>query len=206
MNIQKKCLRNKKAARGSGCKMKKRVICFVFSSIVLSSCSFQQSTVGEKKFITEGAAGEEIVSEPMSVEAAKSIVPFSFQVPTFLPYEVTGTVQATVRGIGKKKIVVDIEYEPKEKNRREYIELTVANFSYNFPVLVEQNRFHEKVKMKHDITAYFKNRDEEEDFATLTWKEGNLEYQLLYRNIAEGRGEEVKQNLIYIASKMEEKN
>lgn len=186
--------------------MKKRVICFVFSSIVLSSCSFQQSTVGEKNFITEGAAGEEIMSEPMAVEEAKNIVPFSFQVPTFLPYEVTDTVQATVRNMGEKKIVVDIEYEPKEKNRRDYIELTVANFSYNFPVLVEQNRFHEEVKMKHDITAYFKNRDEEEDFATLTWKEDNLEYQLLYRNTAKESGKEVKQNLIYIASNMKEKN
>lgn len=182
--------------------MKKSVICFIFSSIVFSSCSFQQSTVSEKKFIAEG----DMMIEPMSVEEAQSIAPFSFQVPTFLPYEVADNVETTVRDIEKNKIVIDIEYEQKEKNRREYVELTIANFAYNFPIIVEQQRFQEEIKLKKNVTAYFKDRDEEEDFATLTWKEDKIEYQLLYRNIAEGRGEEVKQNLVYIASNMKKKN
>ncbi|WP_369902651.1 DNA polymerase III subunit delta [Bacillus manliponensis] len=181
--------------------MKKSVICFIFSSILLSSCSFQQSSVGEKKFIAEG----DMMVEPMSVAEAQSIVPFSFQVPTFLPYEATDEIEATVRDIEKNKIVIDIKYEQKERNQAEYIELTIANFAYNFPIVVDQQLFQEEIQLKKNVIAYFKDRDDEEDFATLTWKEDKIEYQLLYRNVAEGSTEEVKQNLIYIAKNMEKR-
>ncbi|MEH6889799.1 DNA polymerase III subunit delta [Bacillus sp. JJ864] len=192
--------------RKGGYKLKKRMICFVFSSIVLNACSFQQTMVEEKKFAADLEASEDMMSDPMPVQSVKNVLPFSFYTPSFLPYEPTNNPKAVVRKMGEKRIALDIKYERQEKGMRDYIELTVANFSYNFPFIVEQNRFQEKVKLTNGITAYFKNSNEEmdgEDMATLTWKEKNVEYQLLYRNVRDQNNEDVKQNLVYVASKMQ---
>ncbi|EEL49328.1 hypothetical protein [Bacillus mycoides] len=181
----------------------------MFSSILLSSCSFQQTVKEEKQFMegTDGALDR--VFDSISLKNAKKYFPTSFKVPTILPYEVNDDVTASVRTIGKKNAVVTVKYKQQEKGRKEYMELTVANFSYSFPYIVEQNRFHAKMRLDNGSTAYFKNRDEGEhgeEFATLIWKEKGIEYQLLYRN-AESKDEEViKQNLLYIANNMEEKN
>ncbi|MDC2863452.1 DNA polymerase III subunit delta [Bacillus sp. BP-3] len=189
-----------------GCKLKKRMICFVFSSMVLSACSFQQTMVEEKKFAESLEANEDMMSDPMPVQSVKNVLPFSFYTPSFLPYDSTDNPKAVVRKMGDKRIALDIKYERQEKGMRDYIELTVANFSYNFPYIVEQNRFQEKVRLANGIIAYFKNSNEEmdgEDMATLTWKEKNVEYQLLYRNVRDQDSEDVKKNLVYIASKMQ---
>ncbi|MFI8707373.1 DNA polymerase III subunit delta [Bacillus sp. NPDC077411] len=192
--------------RKGGYTLKKRMICFVFSSMVLSACSFQQTMVEEKKFAADLEASEDMMSDPIPVQAVKNVLPFSFYTPSFLPYESTDNPKAIVRKMGDKRIVLDIKYERQEKGMRDYIELTVANFSYNFPFIVEQNRFQEKVKLANGITAYFKNSDEKmdgEDMATLTWKEKSVEYQLLYRNVRDQNSEDVKRNLVYIANKMQ---
>lgn len=118
-------------------------------------------------------------------------------------------VKGEVRTIGTKNAVLTIKYRQQEKGRKDYVELTVANFSYSFPYIVERNRFHEKMKLDNGSAAYFKNRDEGEqgeEFATLIWKEKGLEYQLLYRNVESRNEKVVKQNLLYIANNMEEKN
>lgn len=192
-----------------GNKLKKRIICFVFSSMLLSSCSFQQTVKEEKQFVGNADGAVDRVSSPVSLKDAKKYFSAGFKVPTYLPYDAMSNVKGEVRIIGKKNAVLTAKYKQQEKGRKDYIELTVANFSYSFPYIVEQNRFHEKMRLDNGSAAYFKNRDEGEqgeEFATLIWKEEGLEYQLLYRNVELGNEEEVKQNLLYIANHMEEKN
>ncbi|MDM5156412.1 DNA polymerase III subunit delta [Bacillus sp. DX1.1] len=181
----------------------------MFSSIMLSSCSFQQTVTEEKRIVENTDAAADRISDPVLLKDANKYFPTPFKVPNFLPYEITHDVNATVRTIGKKNAVLTIKYKQQEKGRKDYVELTVANFSYSFPYIVEQNRFHEQMKLENGSAAYFKNRDEiesGEEFATLIWKDKGLEYQLLYRNIEPQDGEIVKQNLLYIANNMEEKN
>ncbi|CAI8780242.1 MULTISPECIES: hypothetical protein [Bacillus] len=192
-----------------GNKVKKRIICFVFSSILLSSCSFQQTVKEEKQFVGNADGAVDRVSGPVSLKNAKKYFPESFKAPTYLPYDVMNDVKGEVRTIGTKNAVLTIKYRQQEKGRKDYVELTVANFSYSFPYIVERNRFHEKMKLDNGSAAYFKNRDEGEqgeEFATLIWKEKGLEYQLLYRNVESRNEKVVKQNLLYIANNMEEKN
>lgn len=174
--------------------------------MLLSSCSFQQTMKEEKQFVGNADGAVDLVSGPISLKDAKKYFSVAFKVPTYLPYDVISGVKGEVRTIGKKNAVLTIKYKQQEKGRKDYIELTVANFSYSFPYIVEQNRFHDKMKLDNGSAAYFKNRDEGEqgeEFATLIWKEKGIEYQLLYRN-AESKDEEViKQNLLYIANNME---
>ncbi|MGG0187618.1 DNA polymerase III subunit delta [Bacillus rhizoplanae] len=192
--------------RKGGYTLKKRMLCFVFSSMVLTACSFQQTMIEEKNFAASLETSEDMMSDPVSVQAVKNVLPFSFQTPSYLPYESKDNPKAVVRKMGDKRIALGIKYERREKSMKDYIELTVANFSYNFPFIVEQNHFQEEVKLENGITAYFKSSDGEmdgEDIATLTWKEKEVEYQLLYRNVRDQDSEDVKKNLMYIASKME---
>lgn len=177
--------------------------------MLLSSCSFQQTAKEEKQFVGNADGAVDLVSGPISLKDTKKYFSEAFKVPTYLPYDVMSGVKGEVRTIGKKNAVLTIKYKQQEKRRKDYIELTVANFSYSFPYIVEQNRFQEQMKLNNGATAYFKNRDEfeqGEEFATLIWKEKGLEYQLLYRNVELRNEEIVKQNLAYIANNMEEKN
>ncbi|PFQ44073.1 DNA polymerase III subunit delta [Bacillus cereus] len=132
--------------------------------------------------------------------------PVKFKAPTVLPYDMTSDVKGQVRKIGQKNAVLTIKYKQQEPGRNEYIELNVANFPYSFPDFVDEKRFQEQMKLNNGTSAYFKNKDDYErgdEFATLIWKEKGIEYQLLYRNV-EGNDEKViKQNLLYIANKME---
>ena len=177
--------------------------------MLLSSCSFQQTAKEEKQFVENADGAADLVSGPISLKDTKKYFSAAFKAPTYLPYDVMSDVKGEVRTIGKKNAVLTIKYKQREKGRKDYIELTVANFSYSFPYIVEQNRFHEKMRLDNGSAAYFKNRDEGErgeEFATLIWKEKGLEYQLLYRNVDLRDEEIVKQHLLYIANNMEEKN
>lgn len=181
----------------------------MFSSVLLSSCSFQQTINEEKNFVESTGGATDRVSGPILLKDVSNYFPKSVKLPTFLPYDITNDIKGEVRAIGKKNAVLTIKYKQKKKEKKDYVELTVANFSYSFPYIVEQNRFQEQVKLNNGATAYFKNRDEfeqGEEFATLIWKEKGLEYQLLYRNTEVQDGEVVKKNLLYIANNMEEKN
>ncbi len=177
--------------------------------MLLSSCSFQQTMKEEKQFVGNADGVVDHIAGSVSLKGVKKYFPETIKVPTYLPYDVMSDVTGEIRTIGKKNAVLMIKYKPKEEGRKEYIELTVANFSYSFPYIVEQNRFHEQMRLDNGSPAYFKNRDEGEqgeEFATLIWKERGLEYQLLYRNVEVRNEEAIKQNLLYIANNMEEKN
>ncbi|RFT67376.1 DNA polymerase III subunit delta [Bacillus clarus] len=181
----------------------------MFSSVLLSSCSFQQTMKEEKTFVENTGGAIDRVSDPIVLKDLPKYFPARFKTPTFLPYDITSDVKGEVRTLGKKNAVLTIKYKQDGKGRQEYVELTVANFSYSFPYIVEENRFQEQMKLNNGATAYFKNRDEfehGEEFATLIWKEKGIEYQLLYRNVEAKNEDVVKKNLVYIANNMEEKN
>ncbi|WP_141523188.1 MULTISPECIES: DNA polymerase III subunit delta [Bacillus] len=181
----------------------------MFSSVLLSSCSFQQTMKEEKQFVESAGGAVDRISGPIVLQDVSKYFPAHFKVPTFLPYDITSDVKGEVRTIGKKNAVLTIKYKQQEKGRKDYVELTVANFSYSFPYIVEQNRFQEQMRLNNGAAAYFKNKDDGErgeEFATLIWKEKGLEYQLLYRNATVQNEEVIKQNLLYIANNMEEKN
>ncbi|MGE7936444.1 DNA polymerase III subunit delta [Bacillus paramycoides] len=178
----------------------------MFSSVLLSSCSFQQTMQEEKTFVGTTGGAMDRVTDPMPLKELPKYFPAKFKVPTFLPYDITSDVMGEVKTMGKKNAVVTIKYKQQEKVRHDYIELTVANFSYSFPYLVEENRFQEQMRLNNGAPAYFKNKDDYErgdEFATLIWKEKGIEYQLLYRNIDEKDEDVIKQNLLYIANNME---
>ncbi|PGZ09193.1 DNA polymerase III subunit delta [Bacillus cereus] len=186
--------------------MKKRIICFVFSSVVLSSCSFQQTMQEEKNFVGTTGGAMDRVTDPIPLKELPKYFPVKFKVPTFLPYDITSDVKGEVRTIRKKNVVLTIKYKQQEQGRHEYIELNIANFSYSFPYFVEEKQFQEQMKLNNGASAYFKNKDDFErgdEFATLIWKEKGIEYQLLYRNVEESDTDVIKQNLLYIANKME---
>ncbi|MGE7881100.1 DNA polymerase III subunit delta [Bacillus sp. NPDC094077] len=185
--------------------MKKRIICFAFSSLVLSSCSFHQTMQEEKNFVGTTGGAMDHVTDPIPLKELPKYFPVKFKVPTFLPYDITSDVKGEVRTIGKKNAVLTIKYKQQEKGRHEYIELNVANFSYSFPDVVEGQRFQEQMKLNNGASAYFKNKDDFErgdEFATLIWKEKGIEYQLLYRNVEERDVDAIKKNLFYIANNM----
>ncbi|PES95811.1 DNA polymerase III subunit delta [Bacillus cereus] len=186
--------------------MKKSIICFVFSSVLLSSCSFQQTMQEEKNFVGTTGGAMDRVTDPIPLKELPKYFPVKFKVPTFLPYDITSDVKGEVRTIGKKNVVLTIKYKQQEQGRHQYIELNIANFSYSFPYFVEEKQFQEQMKLNNGASAYFKNKDDFErgdEFATLIWKEKGNEYQLLYRNVEENDTDVIKQNLLYIANKME---
>ncbi len=160
----------------------------------------------EKTFVGTTGGAKDRVTDPIPLKELPKYFPAKFKTPTFLPYDITSDVKGEVRTLGKKHAVVTIKYKQQEKGRNDYVELTVANFSYSFPYFVEENRFQEQMKLNNGVPVYFKNRDEYErgdEFATLMWKERGIEYQLLYRNIDENDENVIKQNLLYIANNME---
>ncbi|MDM5235916.1 DNA polymerase III subunit delta [Bacillus cereus] len=178
----------------------------MFSSVVLSSCSFQQTMQEEKNFVGTTGGAMDRVTDPIPLKELPKYFPVKFKVPTFLPYDITSDVKGEVRTIGKKNVVLTIKYKQQEQGRHEYIELNIANFSYSFPYFVEEKQFQEQMKLNNGASAYFKNKDDFErgdEFATLIWKEKGIEYQLLYRNVEENDTDVIKQNLLYIANKME---
>ncbi|WP_242212310.1 DNA polymerase III subunit delta [Bacillus cereus group sp. BfR-BA-01383] len=178
----------------------------MFSSVVLSSCSFQQTMQEEKNFVGTTGGAMDRVTDPIPLKELPKYFPVKFKVPTFLPYDITSDVKGEVRTIGKKNVVLTIKYKQQEQVRHEYIELNIANFSYSFPYFVEEKQFQEQMKLNNGASAYFKNKDDFErgdEFATLIWKEKGIEYQLLYRNVEENDTDVIKQNLLYIANKME---
>ncbi|EPC8418884.1 MULTISPECIES: hypothetical protein [Bacillus cereus group] len=178
----------------------------MFSSLVLSSCSFQQTMQEEKNFVGTTGGAMDRVTDPIPLKELPKYFPVKFKVPEFLPYDIASDVKGEVRTIGKKNAVLMIKYKQREPGRNEYIELNVANFPYSFPDLVEEKRFQEQMKLNSGAFAYFKNNDDSgrgDEFATLIWKEKGLEYQLLYRNAQENDKDVIKQNLLYIANNME---
>ncbi|OJE44835.1 DNA polymerase III subunit delta [Bacillus luti] len=177
----------------------------MFSSLVLSSCSFQQTMQEEKNFVGTTGGAMDRVTDPIPLKEIPKYFPVKFKAPTFLPYDITSDVKGEVRTIGKRNKVLTIKYKQQEQGRREYIELNVADFSYNFPDFVEEKRFQEQIRLNNGAAAYFKNKDDferGEEFATLIWKEKGIEYQLLYRNVEENDVDVIKQNLLYIANNM----
>lgn len=160
----------------------------------------------EKNFVgTTGGATDRVIDHIPLKELPKYF-PVKFKAPTVLPYDITSDVKGQVRKIGQKNAVLMIKYKQQEPGRNEYIELNVANFPYSFPDFVEEKRFQEQMKLNNGTSAYFKNKDDYErgdEFATLIWKEKGIEYQLLYRNVEENDEKVIKQNLLYIANKME---
>ncbi len=159
----------------------------------------------EKHFVGTTGGAMDRVTDPIPLKELPKYFPVKFEVPTFLPYDITSDVKGEVRTLGKKNTVLTIKYKQKEPGRNEYIELNVANFPYSFPDLVEEKRFQEQMKLNNGTSAYFKNKDDYErgdEFATLIWKEKGIEYQLLYRNVEENDEKVIKQNLLYIANKM----
>ncbi|MFP3375388.1 DNA polymerase III subunit delta [Bacillus sp. SIMBA_069] len=178
----------------------------MFSSLVLSSCSFQQTMQEEKNFVGTTGGAMDRVTDPIPLKELPKYFPVKFKVPAFLPYDIASDVKGEVRTIGKKNAVLMIKYKQREPGRNEYIELNVANFPYSFPDLVEEKRFQEQTKLNSGAFTYFKNNDDSgrgDEFATLIWKEKGLEYQLLYRNAQENDKDVIKQNLLYIANNME---
>ncbi|MDR4983129.1 MULTISPECIES: DNA polymerase III subunit delta [Bacillus cereus group] len=178
----------------------------MFSSVLLSSCSFQQTMQEEKNFVGTTGGAMDRVTDPIPLKELPKYFPVKFKVPTFLPYDITSDVKGEVRTIGKKNVVLTIKYKQQEQGRHQYIELNIANFSYSFPYFVEEKQFQEQMKLNNGASAYFKNKDDFErgdEFATLIWKEKGNEYQLLYRNVEENDTDVIKQNLLYIANKME---
>ncbi|MBJ8057277.1 DNA polymerase III subunit delta [Bacillus cereus] len=177
----------------------------MFSSLVLSSCSFQQTIQEEKNFVGTTGGAMDHVTDPIPLKEIPKYFSVKFKVPAFLPYDITSDVKGEVRTIGKKNAVLTIKYKQQEPGRNEYIELNVANFPYSFPNIVEEKRFQEQMKLNNGALAYFKNKDDferGEEFATLIWKEKGIEYQLLYRNVQENDEDVIKQNLLYIANNM----
>ncbi|MDH4420398.1 MULTISPECIES: DNA polymerase III subunit delta [Bacillus] len=177
----------------------------MFSSFVLSSCSFQQTMQEEKNFVGTTGGAMDRVTDPIPLKEIPKYFPVKFKVPTFLPYDIMSDVKGEVRTIGKKNAVLTIKYKQQEQGRHEYIELNVANFSYSFPEFVEEKRFQEQIRLNNGAAAYFKNKDDFErgdEFATLIWKEKGIEYQLLHRNVEENDVDVIKQNLLYIANNM----
>ncbi|EMA6341555.1 DNA polymerase III subunit delta [Bacillus cytotoxicus] len=178
----------------------------MISSVFVSACAFQQTVKEDKQFVETTGGVADRVFGPMLVKDIPNYFPVSFKVPTFLPYDIMDDAKGEVRKIGKEKAVLTIKYKQQEQGRKDYIELTVANFSYSFPYIVEQNRFQEQIRLNNGVTAYFKNKDEGEsgeEFATLIWKEKELEYQLLYRNaFVQQESEVIKRNLLYAANNM----
>ncbi|OTW66127.1 DNA polymerase III subunit delta [Bacillus thuringiensis serovar roskildiensis] len=186
--------------------MKKRIICFVFSSFVLSLCSFQQTMQEEKPFVRTTGGTMDRVTDPIPLKELPKYFPVKYKVPAFLPYDIMSNVKGEVRTIGTKKAVLMIKYKQREPGRNEYIELNVANFPYSFPYIVDEKRFQEQMKLNNGAFAYFKNKDgsgQGDEFATLIWKEKGLEYQLLYRNAQENDQDVITKNLLYIANNME---
>lgn len=160
----------------------------------------------EKNFVGTTGGAMDRVTDPIPLKELPKYFPVKFKVPTFLPYDITSDVKGEVRTIGKKNVVLTIKYKQQEQGRHEYIELNIANFSYSFPYFVEEKQFQEQMKLNNGASAYFKNKDDFErgdEFATLMWKEKGIEYQLLYRNVEENDTDVIKQNLLYIANKME---
>ncbi|HFU7086832.1 TPA: DNA polymerase III subunit delta [Bacillus cereus] len=178
----------------------------MFSSLVLSSCSFQQTMQEEKHFVGTTGGAMDRVTDPIPLKELSKYFPVKFKVPAFLPYDITSDVKGEVRTIGKKNAVLMIKYKQQDPSRNDYIELNIANFPYSFPDLVEEKRFQEQMKLNNGAFAYFKNKDGFErgdEFAALIWKEKGLEYQLLYRNAQENDKDVIKKNLVYIANNME---
>ncbi len=160
----------------------------------------------EKNFVGTTGGAMDRVTDPIPLKELPKYFPVKFKVPTFLPYDITSDVKGEVRTIGKKNVVLTIKYKQQEQGRHQYIELNIANFSYSFPYFVEEKQFQEQMKLNNGASAYFKNKDDFErgdEFATLIWKEKGNEYQLLYRNVEENDTDVIKQNLLYIANKME---
>ena len=62
--------------------IEKRIICFVFSSFVLSSCSFQQTMQEETLLGTTGGAMDR-VTDPIPLKELPKYFPVKFEVPTF---------------------------------------------------------------------------------------------------------------------------
>ena len=66
-----------------GRKQIEKIICFVFSSFMLSSCSFQQTMQEEKHFVGTTGGAMDRVTDPYSAKGTSKYFPVKFKVPTF---------------------------------------------------------------------------------------------------------------------------
>lgn len=86
--------------------IEKGIICFVFSSLVLSSCSFQQTMQEEKNFVgTTGSYGSCYGSIPL--KELPKYFPVKFKVPAFLPYDITSDVKGKSERLEKESCLND---------------------------------------------------------------------------------------------------
>ena len=106
----------------------------MFSSVILSSCSFQQTMQEEKTFVGTTGGAKDRVTDPIPLKELPKYFPVKFKVPKFLPYDITSDVKGEVRTIGKEEAVLTIKYKQQEQGRNEYIELNVANFLQSFHI------------------------------------------------------------------------
>lgn len=90
----------------------------MFSSVLLSSCSFQQTINEEKNFVESTGGATDRVSGPILLKDVSNYFPKSVKVPTFLPYDITNDIKGEVRAIGKKNAVLTIKYKQKETEKK----------------------------------------------------------------------------------------
>lgn len=87
--------------------IEKRIICFVFSSFVLSSCSFQQTIQEEKQFVGTTGGTIDRVTDPIPLKELPKYFPVKFKVPAFLPYDITSDVKGKSERLEKERCLND---------------------------------------------------------------------------------------------------
>ncbi|MCP8967081.1 DNA polymerase III subunit delta [Ectobacillus sp. SYSU M60031] len=159
----------------------------------------------EAGLVASANTAKEVTYNPVPLAKAKEALPFSFQAPSFLPYTSSGDTKAVIRkggASGKEQIVLNVKYNRSDGQDSRYVELTVANFEYSMQ-LVQQKLFDEAFTLSDGTQVYYKGiKEGGDEFATLTWKRGSMDYQLLYRNVRDQDNSAVKQALLQVANSM----
>ncbi len=170
------------------------------------ACTSKSVMLNEKQLVASVGSNQNVMYEPVSLETARGILPFSFQTPSFLPYTPKSATAATIRKFGdakKQNLIVNVKYLKETGKQDGYIELTVANFSYNMDLIKKYKLFDEDVSLANGIKAYFKfEQTKSQPLLSLTWNVKEIDYQLLYRCKEGADTEAAKSELLQVANQM----
>ncbi|OOE14036.1 DUF4367 domain-containing protein [Fictibacillus arsenicus] len=142
---------------------------------------------------------ERKIFSPVSIEKAKEVVLFNYNLPYYLPFSKKEPVATITEWFeDKNKISVDVKYIPDTTDQgARYVELTISNFPNNVNSIIKKHDYHQEVSLNGNNAYLTKN----ENVDMISWIDNGIEYDLRYYSFKNKSGEE-SEELLKIAKSM----
>ncbi|MFZ3588413.1 hypothetical protein ACOI1C_03860, partial [Bacillus sp. DJP31] len=153
-----------------------------------------------------GLEGGSKVFEPASIELVRQVTPYQFNTPDYLPFELIGDPEVTIKDWDgtRKNVFLEINYSSEEPGS--FINIEISNFKNIVNSTIETSSYQEVIQLDRSLEAYYQQN---ENVSMLSWIDGKIEYTVNYFLFkkdgvqSQSDSELIKEDLIRMAESMQ---